>query len=117
LRPYHPQTCGKVERFHQTMKAFLERRPKLRSIGELQIQIGRFVAYYNDVRPHRATGRRPPRTTFDTRDEARPSGSKILIGQGMRVRHDRISKGATSRCATGRVCTTSGLGTPMTASA
>ena len=44
-RPYHPQTCGKVERFHQTMKAFLaKQQPKARSIEELQRQIDRFVA-------------------------------------------------------------------------
>ncbi len=55
-RPYHPQTCGKVERFHQTMKAFLAKQPRARSIDELQAQVDRFVAYYNDVRPHRATG-------------------------------------------------------------
>jgi transposase InsO family protein len=92
-RPYHPQTCGKVERFHQTMKAYLAKQPNAGSIGELQVQIDRFVAYYNDVRPHRAAGRRPPRTAFEARDKARPSGPRIRVGQGVRVRRDRISKG------------------------
>jgi transposase InsO family protein len=91
-RPYHPQTCGKVERFHQTMKAYLARRPKARSIGELQRQIDGFVAYYNDVRPHRACSRRPPRLAFEARDKARPSGPKIRVGAGVRVRRDRIDK-------------------------
>ena len=92
-RPYHPQTCGKVERFHQTMKAFLTRQPAATSIGELQGQIDRFGAYYNEVRPHRAVGRRPPRTAFEARDKARPSGPKIRVGAGVRVRRDRIDKG------------------------
>ena len=85
-RPYHPQTCGKVERFHRTLKAFLAKQPKPASIGELQAQVDRFCAYYNDVRPHRAVGRRPPRTAFDARDKARPSGPKIVVGAGVRVR-------------------------------
>jgi transposase InsO family protein len=89
-RPYHPQTCGKVERFHQTMKAFLAKQPKAGSIRELQTQIDRLVAYYNDVRPHRACGRRPPREAFEARDKARPSGPKIRVGTGVRVRRDRI---------------------------
>lgn len=92
-RPYHPQTCGKVERFHQTLKAFLAKQPKTASIGELQAQIDVFVAYYNDVRPHRGTGRRPPRSAFEARDKARPSGAKIRVGAGVRVRRDRIDKG------------------------
>ncbi len=92
-RPYHPQTCGKVERLHQTMKAFLSRQPKAATVGELQAQIDRFVSYYNDVRPHRAVGRRPPRAEFDARDKARPSGPRIRVGAGVRVRRDRVSKG------------------------
>jgi len=63
-RPYHPQTCGKVERFHQTMKAFLARQPPAGSLAELQAQVDRFVAYYNEVRPHRARERMPPRVRF-----------------------------------------------------
>jgi transposase InsO family protein len=91
-RPYHPQTCGKVERFHQTMKAFLIKQPKARSIEDLQRQVDRFVAYYNEVRPHRATGRTTPRTAFEARDKARPSGPKIRVGADVRVRRDRIDK-------------------------
>jgi transposase InsO family protein len=89
-RPYHPQTCGKVERFHQTMKAFLARQPPAGSIAELQAQVDRFVAYYNEVRPHRARERRPPRVAFEARDRARPSGPMIRVGAGVRVRRDRI---------------------------
>jgi transposase InsO family protein len=49
-RPYHPQTCGKVERFHQTMKAFLAKQDPATSIAVLQTQVDRFVEYYNEVR-------------------------------------------------------------------
>jgi transposase InsO family protein len=91
-RPYHPQTCGKVERFHQTMKTFLAKQPKAASISALQTQVDRFVAYYNEVRPHRACGRKPPLVAFEARDKARPSGPKIRIGAGVRVRKDRIDK-------------------------
>jgi hypothetical protein len=82
-----------VERFHQTMKTYLARQRRASSLAELQRQIDRFVAYYNDIRPHRATGRRPPRVAFEARDKARPCGPKIRVGAGVRVRRDRIDKG------------------------
>jgi transposase InsO family protein len=92
-RPYHPQTCGKIERFHQTMKAFLAKQDPAGSIAQLQEQVDRFVAYYNEVRPHRARGRITPLEAFDGRDKARPSGPRIAVGAGVRVRRDRIDKG------------------------
>ena len=91
-RPYHPQTCGKVERFHQSMKRFLAAQPVASSIGELQAQLDRFVAYYNEVRPHRGIGRQTPKAAWEARDKARPSGPKIVVGAGVRVRRDRIDK-------------------------
>ena len=92
-RPYHPQTCGKVERFHQTLKKFLDKQPRANSIQQLQVQVDRFIAYYNEVRPHRAKGRKPPILAFNGRDKARPAGPKVVIGSGVRVRHDRVDKG------------------------
>ena len=91
-RPYHPQTCGKVERFHQTMKAFLAKQGPARTLAELQAQLDRFVTYYNDFRPHQAIGRTTPRMAFEARDRARPSGPKIRVGAGVRVRRDRVDK-------------------------
>ena len=91
-RPYHPQTCGKVERFHQTLKRYLARQPQARTIAGLQGQVDRFVAYYNEVRPHRAVGRRPPLAAFGARDKAHPSRPAIERLRNVRVRQDRIDK-------------------------
>ena len=59
-RPYHPQTCGKVERFQQTLKRWLAARRLASDLAGLQTQLDAFVAYYNHERPHRAIGRITP---------------------------------------------------------
>jgi transposase InsO family protein len=90
-RPYHPQTCGKVERFHQTLKRFLAKQEPPATKKQLQTHLDRFVAYYNDTRPHRALGRRTPAEAFAARERAVPRGPMIDCA-GYRIRHDRISK-------------------------
>lgn len=94
-RPYHPQTCGKVERFHQTLKGFLAKQPPAEDLKVLQFQIDTFVAYYNEVRPHRARGRMTPKAAFNARDKARPTGPELDLPKGARVRRDRIGSGGT----------------------
>jgi transposase InsO family protein len=88
--PYHPQTCGKVERFHQTLKRHLAKQPGAGSLARLQAQLDRFVVSYNEARPHRALGRRTPREVFEAKLKARPSGGEA--GGHFRVRQDRIDK-------------------------
>lgn len=90
-RPYHPQTCGKIERWHQTLKRYLDRQPDARTIPELQDQLDRFVAYYNDQRPHRARDRHTPRQAFEAREKAHP-GSPVAKPH-YRVRTDRVDVG------------------------
>jgi transposase InsO family protein len=87
-RPHHPQTCGKVERFHQTQKKWLAAQPKATTIGQLQRQLDRFRRYYNTVRPHRALGRRTPAEAYAARPKAVPTGP--IIDPHHRVRTDRI---------------------------
>ena len=87
-RPYHPQTCGKIERWHQTLKRFLAKQPPAKSIATLQAQVDRFVGYYNDERPHRARDRQTPRQAFDGRDKAAPGSTIAAIH--FRVRTGRV---------------------------
>jgi transposase InsO family protein len=89
--PYHPQTCGKVERFHQTLKRWLRKQHPARSASELQAQLDAFRTYYNEVRPHRAIGRRTPAEAFAARPKAIPTGVPIPVH--CRVRRDRIDSG------------------------
>jgi transposase InsO family protein len=91
-RPYHPQTCGKVERFHQTLKKWLAKQRRARTVAGLQAQLDRFRRYYNQVRPHRALGRRTPTQAFAARTKATPRRPGITIPAQHRVRRDRIDK-------------------------
>ena len=90
-RPYHPQTCGKVERFHQTVKRFIAAQDAATSKKQLQHQLDRFVTYYDEIRPHRGIGRRTPAEVFAAREKATPSGPRIEAA-GYRVRHDKVDK-------------------------
>jgi transposase InsO family protein len=90
-RPYHPQTCGKVERFHQTLKKYLAKQDPAVTKKQLQGQLDRFVEYYNTVRPHRAIGRRTPAEAFASREKSFPRGPKIDCA-GYKVRHDKVDK-------------------------
>jgi transposase InsO family protein len=89
-RPYHPQTCGKIERFHQTLKRWLTRQPAAETLAELNRDLERFVDIYNTQRPHRAVGRRTPTDAFSARIKAAPTNPNLTIPRHDRVRHDKI---------------------------
>jgi transposase InsO family protein len=86
--PNHPQTCGKVERFHQTLKRFLGKQTAPGSLAELQFQLDAFRQYYNHVRPHRALGRQTPIAVFKALLKATPAPSAAVVDH--RVRRDKI---------------------------
>ncbi|MBX9246438.1 IS481 family transposase [Actinotalea ferrariae] len=90
-RPNHPTTCGKVERFQQTMKKWLAARPDPpATISALQAQLDTFVDLYNHHRPHRSLPHRAtPATAYTTRPKALPATSHDPITHE-RIRHDRV---------------------------
>jgi transposase InsO family protein len=76
-RPYHPQTCGKVERFHDTLKRHLVTRDPAATLAELQTDLDRFTERYNHHRPHRAIGRRFPADVWHTTPRSGPASHAL----------------------------------------
>jgi transposase InsO family protein len=89
--PNHPTTCGKVERFQQTMKTWLRAQPdQPATLDDLQTLIDRFVRTYNHHRPHRSLPHRAtPAAIYTTLPKALPASSRDQDTH-TRVRHDRI---------------------------
>jgi transposase InsO family protein len=86
-RPYHPQTCGKVERWHRTLKGFLAKRPAS-TLGELQLVLDDTVRYYNEVRPHRGIDRKTPHSVYHARAKAQPN--TLINLPHWRIRSDTV---------------------------
>lgn len=75
-RPHHPQTQGKVERFHQTLKRWLDQKPPAANIRELQLQLDEFREVYNQRRPHRALLGETPAHAYQARPKVTVENSQ-----------------------------------------
>jgi transposase InsO family protein len=88
-RPGHPQTQGKIERFHRTLKLWLTGRPRPSSVAELQTLLDTFQHIYNTERPHRAHHpRATPQSAYLARLKAAPAGAS----EHFRIRHDTVDQ-------------------------
>ena len=63
-RPYHPQTQGKDERFHRSLKAEVLDRNSYADLAACQNAFDRWRQIYNHERPHEALGLNPPGTRY-----------------------------------------------------
>ena len=74
-RPYHPQSRGKNERFHRTLKAEVFALQRFRSLVEVQRALDRWREVYNFERPHQALDLEVPASRY--RPSARPMPDRL----------------------------------------
>lgn len=86
-KPFKPTTQGKIERFWQTLKKYLDAHPA-GSLPELQNTLDTFRNYYNTVRPHRGIGRKTPDFAYTLIPKAIPTNPTDK--NVWRVRYDTI---------------------------
>jgi len=55
-RPYHPQTCGKIESFWRNLYQEMLSQIPVSTFEEAQSKIGEYIEYYNFKRPHQGIG-------------------------------------------------------------
>jgi transposase InsO family protein len=70
--PQHPQTCGKLERSHQTTKHWLDDQPPAHDHPELQHLLDTWRHIYNHQRPHSALDGATPYERWTTSPPAQP---------------------------------------------
>ena len=92
-RPYHPQTQGKIERWHRSMKnQILLNHYYLPS--ELQEHLQRFVSYYNHERYHESLNNLTPADVFYGRGQAildqREMIKKNTLAMRRQIHYDRL---------------------------
>jgi len=82
--PYHPQTQGKIERWHQTLK----NRILLENYylpGDLEAHIGRFIEHYNHQRYHESLENLTPADVYFGRGQA-------ILKERHRIKHKTIEQ-------------------------
>jgi putative transposase len=75
--PYYPQSNGKIERYHRTIKGDCIREKQIESVDDARLIVADYVKHYNEVRLHSAIGYVTPltkllgkeREVFTSRDQ------------------------------------------------
>jgi transposase InsO family protein len=88
--PGHPQTQGKIERFHQTLKRYLVQHPRAHTPEELQQQLDIFRTKYNTRRPHKALSGATPAHAYQATIKAKPGHDTGFDPK--RIRFDKVDE-------------------------
>ncbi len=92
--PWHPQTQGKIERFHQTLQRRLNARPPAASIRELQKQLDQFRELLQRETPTPSARQTHPRPTPTEQPRKHSQPTPRAPGH-YRLRYDRVDKKGT----------------------
>lgn len=96
-RGYHPQTCGKNERVHQTLQRWLLARPAAKDLSQLQTLLDEFEDAYNTQRTHQALSSRTPQQVYEATDKALPAASGPEDISDIQLAHNVVtSRGVVS---------------------
>lgn len=110
--PYYPQSNGKLERFHRTIKADCIRPGTPLTIQDARRLVANFVTHYNEVRLHSALGYVTPSTKLAGREQEVFSQRDAKLAAARQCRQQRRAetvrhaehRRSSSACYTENAC-------------
>jgi transposase InsO family protein len=99
--PYYPESNGKIERWHQSLKSEWLRKKTPLSLEEARRLVAEFVTYYNETRLHSAIGYVAPKDKLEGREAVilAERDRKLAHGRELRREHRRAQRMAAKETA------------------
>ncbi len=89
--PYYPQSNGKIERYHRTIKGDCIRVVDPKTHEEAERKVAEYVVHYNDVRLHSAIGYLTPKDKLEGREQAIFDARDLMLAEAReRRRQNRL---------------------------
>ena len=96
--PYYPQSNGKIERWHGSIKSECIRKHHLTSLEQATVLVSDYVDHYNNQRLHSAIGYIAPIQKLNRNEEHIFKERKVKLAQAKERRH-RAEDSSLEKCA------------------